>query len=272
MRWLKRGVLVWGMLLGWVFASAEVPPKPEVDLPFPVGESLEYDIYWGWIGVGTSMAETRWELREGRWYLVISFQTRTNNVLSKLYPVEDNVETWVDGETLRPIEFTTILKAGKNFRHERTTFHWDRNEAVYERFRENGDVEMKTYPVQDSARDLVSFMYFMRNEPLPPGRTLEYEVVVNDKLYGLEVNTRKVERVNLKRYGKVASMRVDPRATFEGVFVRKGEMTVWVSEDPRRILTKLEVDTPFANVKLLLRNVRGPGDDDWIRKAEAEEE
>jgi len=248
----------------------EVPPKPEIDLPFPIGEVLEYGLFWGWIGVGTSVAETRWALREDRWYIVIQFQTRTNHILRRLYPVEDNVETWIDAETQRPIEFTTVLRAGSHYRNEKTTFDWDRNKAVYERFHEDGRVETKTYAIQDNARDLVSFMYFMRNKDLPPDTSFDYEVIVNDKLYELEVNTKRVERVNLRNYGRIDSIRIDPRASFEGVFVRRGEMSVWVSQDPRRILTKLEVDTPFASVKILLRNVRGPGDDFWILQAEPE--
>lgn len=246
------------------------PPKPEVDLPFPIGEVLEYSLFWGWIGVGNSVAETRWALRDDRWYIVIQFQTRTNHVLRRLYPVEDHVETWIDAETLRPVEFTTHLRAGRHERHEKTTFDWERNKALYERFYEDGRIETKSYPIQDHARDLVSFMYFMRNKDLPPNASFSYEVVVNDKLYDLEVHTQSEERVNLKNYGRIASMRIDPQASFEGVFVRRGEMSVWVSQDPRRILTKLEVDTPFARVKILLRNVRGPGDDFWVRQAEPE--
>ena len=111
-------------------------------------------------------------------------------------------------------------------------------------------------------------MYFMRAEEFRPNETRKFEVVVNDKIYELEVNTGRVERVNLRHYGRVESLRIDPRASFEGVFIRRGEMSVWLSQDPRRILTRLELDTPFASVRLLLRNVRGPGEDDWIKLAE----
>lgn len=251
-------------------AEEEKPPKPEVDLPFPVGEILEYDIYWGWIGIGTSHASTRWEFHEGRWYIVIAFRTRTNHVVERLYPVDDRVETWIDVETLRPVRFTTKLSAGRHTRDEETEFNWETMTATYRRRRSEDRVDEQTYEIQDHTRDLVSFMYFMRSKEFNANETHKFEVVVNDKVYELEAHTRRVERVNLKNYGRVDSLRIDPRASFEGVFVRRGEMSVWLSRDVRRILTKLEVDTPFAKVKLLLRNVRGPGDDDWITRAEEE--
>ena len=60
-------------------------------------------------------------------------------------------------------------------------------------------------------------------------------------------------------------MKVVPTAAFDGLFVRKGKMEFWVSNDERRVCTKMVADTPFANVKLYLAKVEGPGEDDWIR-------
>ncbi len=269
MRGFLRGLFVGVLLFAPLFAE-ELPAKPEVKLPFPVGEILEYDIYWGWIGVGSSVATTRWEWKDGRWYIVIQFRTRTNNTVERLYPVDDNVESWIDAETLRPVRFTTKLSAGRHTRDEETDFDWETMTATYRRRRSGDNVEVKTYEIAENTRDLVSFMYFMRNQDFAANEKYEFEVVVNEKLYELEFRTRREERVNLKNYGRIRSLRIDPRASFDGVFVRRGEMSVWLSRDVRRILTKLELDTPFASVKLLLRNVRGPGDDAWIRAAEKE--
>lgn len=252
---------------GMVDPSGGVP-KPEVDLPFPIGEVLEYEIFWGWVGVGTSVATTSWEWHDDRWCIAIRFRTRTSGIAERLYPVDDNVVTYVDGKTLRPLKFVTKLSAGRHERDEVTVFDWDKGVARYTRRREGSDDEHKEYEIQENTRDLVSFMYFMRRTDFQENSTYEFEVVVNDKLYELEVNSKGYENVRLKNYGRVRSLRLEPRASFEGVFVRRGEMVVWLSEDERRILTKLEADTPFASVKLLLRNVRGPGDDDWIKKAE----
>lgn len=269
---MRRLWLVFLMLGAGLWAEVPPGPPPEVELPFPVGEVLEYEIFWGWISVGRSVASTRWEWQDGRWFLVISMRTRTSHVVERLYPVDDRVESWIDAESLRPVRFTTNLSAGRQRRNEETVFDWEAMTATYTRTREDGRVEVLTYEIQPHTRDLVSFMYFMRAEEFRPNETRKFEVVVNDKIYELEVNTGRVERVNLRHYGRVESLRIDPRASFEGVFIRRGEMSVWLSQDPRRILTRLELDTPFASVRLLLRNVRGPGEDDWIKLAEPLEE
>ena len=64
-----------------------------------------------------------------------------------------------------------------------------------------------------------------------------------------------------------------PEAMFDGLFVRKGKATVWVSRDPRRLLTFSKVRVPFGRVRIKLHEVNGPGDDFWItEKKDGDEE
>jgi hypothetical protein len=51
---------------------------------------------------------------------------------------------------------------------------------------------------------------------------------------------------------------------FDGLYVRKGKATVWVSRDPRRLLTIARLSTPFGRVTVTLHEVNGPGNDFWI--------
>jgi len=282
---MKR-LLTAGILMLWALAGiCDAPnasatptgephvPKPEVAFPFPVGEKLTYSIYWGWIGVGKSVATTRWKWVEDEWRLLIRFRTRSNSILSSLYPVDDVVETEIDPETLRPLVFRMNLKEGDHRRNEVTVFDWDAMEARYLKRHEDKEDETKTYPIKADTRDLVSFMYFMRSTPFRPESEYDFEVMSDEKLYDLKVKSGGYEKIKLDRYDRVKSLRLDPRAKFQGIFVRKGEMRVWVSDDERRIMTKMLLDTPFANVRLLLLSVEGPGEDAWVTggKGDAEE-
>lgn len=268
--WLR----VWGLCALCLLAVASAgeaakgtdrPPPPGVDLPFPVGEKLTYTIYWGWIAVGESVATTEWDWIDEAWKLRIRFRTRSNAVLSTLYPVDDTIETLLDGETLRPEEFIVDIQEGGHIRKERTVFDWEEMEAHYTRFREEKPDEKKTLALKENTRDLVSFLYFMRETPFEKGETYTYEVMTEGKLYRLLVKGAGEEGIKLDRYGRVKSRRLDPEAKFEGVFVRKGKLRVWVSEQDRQIMTKVQAKTPFADVRLLLKSVEGPGDDIWVR-------
>jgi hypothetical protein len=272
-------ILICAWLLGSGFAFAQDanteseekrPPVPELDLPFPIGEKLTYEIYWGWIGVGTSEAKTfwRWEEEKEEWELVIQFRTRSNSVLSSLYPVDDIIETVLDPVTLKPRHFKVDIKEGDTVRNEITVFDWQKMEAYFTKFHDDKDDEKVTIALQENTRDLVSFMYFMRETPFISGKEYDFDVLTDAKIYDLKVSAKKSEDIKLETYGKTKSLKLSPTAQFQGIFVRKGKMELWVSEDSRRIMTKMFVDTPFANVRVLLKSVEGPGEDEWVKDSE----
>jgi len=83
------------------------------------------------------------------------------------------------------------------------------------------------------------------------------------------VKTMKQEEIDVDKYGDVLSTKYEPIAQFEGLFVSKGRMFMWVSNDDRRICTKLQAKIPVASVRMKLLDVDGPGDDFWVADDEA---
>ena len=244
------------------------PQSPDLDpaslkLWFPLGETLEYKVYWGIIPVAISRVTTSWELKDGRHWILIRFRTLSNDTISRVYPVNDTIESWVDPETFLPYTFNKRLSEGKYKVDETTVFDHAEGLAY---FRSNTHPDKKwAFHIEKDTRDLPSFMYFMRKSDFQLGQTLSYELMADEKLYDLIVKTEKAERIKLEKYGKVESVKCAPEAAFNGMFVRKGKMTLWISRDARRVCTQMEADTPFANVKLKLHDVSGPGEDSWIK-------
>ncbi len=248
--------------------AAGVEAPPGVDLWFPVGETIRYRIHWGFIPVGTSEATTQWVEHEGRTLLAIRFRTWNHPVIATFYPVDDFLESLIDPETFLPVQFTKHLQEGSYHCHEVTTF--DREEGMA-RWVSKLSGEERTYEIEPDTRDLISFMYNMRRKRLEPGTKKDFQVMADEKIYDLHVRAADIEKIKLPHYGKVRSLRIEPQAAFEGLFVRKGKMTLWVSRDERRLLTKVSAKIPVASIHLKLESVRGPGDDRWIREAPEEE-
>ncbi len=74
-----------------------------------------------------------------------------------------------------------------------------------------------------------------------------------------------VEGVDLPRYERdVPSLKMGPEAKVDGLLVRKGKATVWISRDSRRLLTFAKIKVPFGRARVTLRSVSGPGEDFWI--------
>lgn len=231
---------------------------------WPVGERLVYRVYWGIIPVGLAVASTEWLEEDGRRLVRIRFQSRTNKVLQKLYPVDDIIESVVDPTTFLPVRFEKNLSEGSHRYHERTIFDRTNNIARWQSLRSG---RTRTFPIRPDTRDIPSFMYYMRSHTFAPGTREHYTVMADEKTYDLWINVGKHEALDLPVYGDVDCLKTEPEAAFDGIAVRKGRIWMWISRDTRCIATRIVLSVPVATAKVILHEVQGPGDDAWIRKA-----
>jgi hypothetical protein len=247
------------------FAQTGDPPP---NLWFPVGEVLSYNVYWGVIAVGTSRMSSEWVEEEGRRLLAIRMRTRSNKFLSAIYPVDDFIESVIDPATFLPVRLTEKMNEGRHHKNEITTFDHAAGKATWKSLDRDRE---KQFDIEADTRDLLSFMYHLRSrsECFEPGREHRFRIFVDEKLYDLILNPLAIESVDLDKFGKVSSVRFEPEAQFNGLFVRKGKLWLWVSADDRRILTRAAARIPVASVKILLTRVSGPGGENWEKAAAA---
>ncbi len=231
-------------------------------LPFPVGEQLTFSASWNGIPVAEIRTVTEMDTYKGREVLAIRMSTRTYAFFNPVFKVDDFHESLVDPATFRPIQFTKNLKEGRYSCHEVTTFDFETMQAHYEH---QTSGKTKTYDIDENTRDILSFMYFMRSEPLHENSAPQYRVMADEKLYDLTLRTKAEEYISLENYKRrVLSLELVPEAAFDGLFVSKGKATVWVSRDARRLLTFAKIKVPFGRARIRLKSVRGPGNDFWI--------
>ncbi|MFC1467436.1 DUF3108 domain-containing protein [Verrucomicrobiota bacterium] len=252
---------LWIFIFGLFVAAGPACAEPDVALPFRVGESLEYRIHWGVVNVGYSRITTEWVELEGRKLIAIRLRSRTNAVLSKLYPVDDFVESLVDPVTFRPVRFIKKIKQGGYHCDEETHFDYEKGIASW--ISKNGDAD-KQYVIDEESRDILTFLYYARLDEFQPGTVVQRKLISDEKQYDLDIHCEQIEEVELDGYGKIECLKMEPKASFQGIFVRKGRMWMWVSRDPRRICTEIKSKVFVGKVSLTLCSVTGPGDDFWV--------
>lgn len=253
---------VW-VALAWSLCAAE--------LPFPVGEVLTYSASWNGIPVAWAEASTQLETFEGREVLAMRVRVQTYAFFNHIFKVDDINETLIDPETLLPIRYTKNLKEGSYRCHEITTFDFEAGKAYYAQ--QISKKAKKTYDIGPDTRDLVSFMYFLRSEQLEEKQKALYNVMSDERIYELILNTDKVKGIDLPNYpNDIPSLEIEPQAKFDGLFVRKGKARVWVSRDSRRLMTFAKLKVPFGRVRVTLRSVSGPGNDFWITDKKDEDD
>ena len=250
------------MLLFIMTARGDVDTNCLPGCSWPVGEKLTYQIYWGFIPVGTAVIWTEWAESDGRKLLAIRMRTFSNKVIEKIYPVNDTIESQVDPGPFLPVQFSKNMSEGSHRYHEVTVF--DRTNLVA-RWESKLTGKKRVFKIEPTTRDIPTFMFAMRGQPFSPGKREHFRVMADEKIYDLWLNILKNEKVDLDAYDSVPCVKTEPEAAFNGLFVRKGKVWAWISKDPRGLATRLEASIPVANVHALLMKVEGPGTDFWIK-------
>jgi hypothetical protein len=248
-----------------IWAESSLPGLPWDDPPpefwFPVGEEIDYYIQWGVFTVGEATAKTAWTNVDGRRLLTLTVEAESNGIVEKIYPVKEFLQTVVDPVTFLPLSFVKKSREGRREHDEITTFdhktlkgHWYSKKKQKE----------KHFDIQPDTRDLMGLMYWIRKDPIGPRETRHYEVMTDEKLYELIVEAGKREPVSLQKYGRVKCIKMEPKGKFDGMFIRKGRMWLWLSDDERYAICRVAASVPVASIKIMLKNIRGPGDDFWV--------
>ena len=258
-------VLGLSLPLAWAESAPDSAPAQAATnrtaLWFPVGEQLFYKVQWGvWIVANTKITSEYIE-EDGRELLAIRVTTHTRGIMSKIYPVDDFIESVVDPVTFLPIRFTKRLSEGRYRLHEITTFDHKARTAHWQHLLKN---DSKDFAIDADTRDLISFMFYMRSQKFEPNKHYDFRVMADEKLYDLMVDARDIQILNTGDFAEIRALKLDPEAKFHGLFVRVGKLEVWISDDERCVCVRATAKAPIiGTIRLLIDRVEGPGDDYW---------
>ncbi len=218
-------------------------------MPFPIGERLNYRIYWGIIPVGSAEAVTERIEEDGQPWIAIRIRAQSNNVVRRLYPVNLFIETLLDPDTLMPARFTKISREGRHRSNDVT--HFDYGMGVARQHNRKHDRHSE-FAIEPATRDLLSFMYFMRGMAFPAGSRTEHRVMADEKVYDLVVQSVREERVETAGGKRERGLLLEPDASFDGLFVHKGRMQLWITSASPMLILRAEVEIPLARVHMVL--------------------
>ncbi len=100
----------------------------------------------------------------------------------------------------------------------------------------------------------------MRTLPLEVGKSVYVSILDNNELWDVEVQVLKKEKLNTI-FGEVTTILIKPLIKSEGIFERKGEIFIWLTDDARRIPVKMKTKVMIGSVTATLvgGNFQHPG-------------
>jgi hypothetical protein len=222
---------------------APVPPAvaPPAELPFRPGEQLNFNFFLGAAAqpVGTASflvrPRARYFNREG---LQLTASLQTTGPGQTLFPVNDQISSFVDGTTVLPFRTELSLSEGKRRARFVVSADQGSGSALFE---DGTRVEM---PV--GTHDLLSVFYALRSFDLTPGKRNAVSLLVNKRPRLLFVTALRASTLQLGGQQipavELALQTSDPNGD-------RLALRLWVSTDRRRLPLRLTAVTPLGPVR-----------------------
>jgi len=209
-----------------------------------VGERISFHGRWFGIPVGHGWIEVADLVEiEGRQAYRIEAHGYSNALLSTFYPIHDVLRSFIDAESLQPLQVEKTQREGHYRAEEIVTFDYARGIATY-RSRLNNSV--KEIPIPPSVHDILSAFYWLRTHPVDPQRSITLEIYSDEKVYHTEVRPLTPITLELRRRGTFPCLMVEPKAAFKGVLVRRGRVWFYITADERRLPLLVKLTTPWG--------------------------
>jgi hypothetical protein len=253
---IRPGYLPWLLLClilpGSVWAQAVTAFEP--------GERLEYVLKWAGIASGDSVME----IVEGEWvngatlYRVIS-TAKSRSLVDLIYKVRNHYETHIhpaDGLTRRYV--FNMKEGGKR---ENRLLLFDQENLSVTRFRYKGkNTHTQDHEILPRTQDNLSALYALRNESLHVGDSFPYNVFEGRKNWELIIDVIAAEETEVKA-GRFRTVVVHPKLKFEGIFRRKGELHVYMTDDQWHIPVLMKSKVKIGSIDAeLVRFTLGGGE------------
>jgi hypothetical protein len=219
---------------------------------FNVPEMLIYDLTWAGIKAGTASLEV---VDDGDKMRIISI-ARSATWLSVFYTVDDRVESILFKKTSpplfgQPLNYRLKIREGRHRRDKEVIFDLDNGKAIYLDHLEN---EKKEFDMPIVVFDPISSFYYLRNHKLVVGESVHVTIFDSKKIWNVEVQVLRREKVTLP-IGTFDTIVIKPLMKSEGIFYRKGEIFIWLTDDMKRIPVKMQTKVAVGYITATL--VRG---------------
>ena len=216
---------------------------------FTVPEKLVFDLTWTGIKAGTATLEVVNE--EGNTKIIST--ARSADWLSVFYTVDDRTESVLKGAQVPfviglPLNYRIKVREGRHRRDKEVIFDHAKREATYINHLENGK---KMYEINENSLDPLSSFYHIRTLKFEVGKSLYVNMFDSEKLWDVEVQVLRKEKIKTE-LGEFNTVVIRPLMKSEGIFNKKGDLYIWLTDDLKRIPVKMQTRVIVGSITATL--------------------
>jgi Protein of unknown function (DUF3108) len=212
-----------------------------VDLPFKVGEQLNYQIFLGDMKppAGSASFQVRARARHfDRDAFLFSVRAQTTNAAQRIFSANEQITSYVDPKALLPFRSEMSLAEGSWRLNQILTINQDYGTATSDKG-ERIEIPIGTH-------DYLSFFYVARTFNMKPPRRNAVSILVNNHPKTLFVTSLKRETIQI---GSQSIPAIQLSLTTDDAQPDKYLFRIWISDDKRRLPLRLTASTQAGPVR-----------------------
>jgi len=222
---------------------------------YPIGERATYSIKWGLLCCGTSTITCDEVGVEGRTLVRVRVRAKSNWLVSTVYPVDDTVDCFIDPETQLSVRLVKNTSEGGfeckdvlAFDRENHTVQWD-----------SDSLNISTnYPIIAGSCDAVSFLYALRQYEFSTGQSRDFNLAVDTALHSISITAGGTKQKDIGEHGKARCRKFIATPKRDDLFVRKIPKEIWITDDARKIMARMDVRVPVGTARIVLEEYVPP--------------
>ncbi|HUQ92670.1 MAG TPA: DUF3108 domain-containing protein [Bryobacteraceae bacterium] len=244
----------WASWLACVAVLAPVHSQaPSIQQAQPF-ETFHLGVEWRLVRAGSAVL-TRTPRPGGGWQSDLHIESA--GLVSKLFRVNDAYRSQYDSGFCTA---NTLLRAeeGKRRRETVVTFHHDTKKSSYlERDTiRNAIVMQKELDVPPCVQDVVAALSRLRATKLAPGQSTQFPISDGKRMAMVKIEAQEKETLKTPA-GIFQAMRYEAHLFNDVLYVRKGRLFVWLTDDERKLLVQIRVKLsfPVGTISLQLEKI-----------------
>lgn len=204
------------------------------DAASSVNKQYVYYAYWSGIRAGKAVLDYKNTPER----TIIQTRVTSASFISLFYKVDDFAQSimYPDGY---PEKFTLKIHEGPHRRHKITDFR-PRVPGVPQKviFNNIRDDDVMEFELKEPAYDPLSAFYAITKTDIREGESSFITIFDNEKVWRTEVQILRKEKVRVVA-GEFDTIVIKPLLESEGIFIKTGDMYIWLTDDEQRIPVKI---------------------------------
>ncbi len=224
---------------------------------FDNGERLKFRLsYSSFLTAGYATLEVKSDFLKDKDVFHVVGKGKTTGMISWFFKVKDRYETYMYKENLLPFRFVRNINEGGYTKDKEIYFDHEAKKALVINKKKN---KKKTYDTKEGVQDLLSALYFMRNQDVSKfkkGDQLTLNLFFDEENVPMRLKFLGKETIKTK-FGKIKTLKFRPLVQSGRVFKEEESVTVWVSDDANKIPLRIKASLAVGSLRADLHSYKG---------------